>query len=108
MSSQPLTPLCVRFRTRWFNNLSAIPCIFEVCYHIPLIQGIRLLMSYAKYDYWIFYTPEMNSIEQIWKEIILHGFRNEVFQTLNKVMDRLCDTISSLTASTIKSITARK
>lgn len=55
------------------------------------------------------YTPEMNSIEQIWKEIILRGFRNEVFQTLNKVMDKLlCDSISSLTASTIKSITARK
>ena len=30
------------------------------------------------------YTPEMNPIEQIWKEIRKRGFRNEIFQTLNK------------------------
>ena len=35
------------------------------------------------------YTPEMNPIEQIWKEIRKRGFRNEVFATLNKVVDRL-------------------
>lgn len=35
------------------------------------------------------YTPEMNPIEQIWAWIRLHGFRNEVFQTLEKVVDRL-------------------
>ena len=54
------------------------------------------------------YTPEMNPIEQIWKEIRKLGFRNEVFQTLNKVVDRLCATIRSLSASTIQSITARQ
>ena len=43
------------------------------------------------------YTPEMNPIEQIWKEIRKRGFRNEVFATLEKVVDRLCDTICSLT-----------
>ena len=53
------------------------------------------------------YTPEMDPIEQIWKEIRKLGFRNEVFASLDKVVDRLCDTISSLTASTIHSITAR-
>lgn len=53
------------------------------------------------------YTPEMNPIEQIWKELRKCGFRNEIFPTLNDVVDRLCDTICSLTASTIKSITAR-
>ena len=31
------------------------------------------------------YTPEMNPIEQIWKEIRKIGFKNEVFQTLNKL-----------------------
>ena len=41
------------------------------------------------------YTPEMNPIEQIWKEIRKRGFRNEVFATLDKVVDRLCDTICS-------------
>ena len=52
-------------------------------------------------------TPEMNPIEQIWKEIRKRGFRNEVFATLEKVVDRLCNTICSLTPNTIFSITGR-
>ena len=54
------------------------------------------------------YTPEMNPIEQIWKEIRKRGFRNEVFATLEKVVDRLCDTISSLSNQVISSITGRQ
>lgn len=53
------------------------------------------------------YTPEMNPIEQIWKEIRKRGFKNEVFKTLDKVIDRLCDVICSLTADIIKSFTGR-
>lgn len=53
------------------------------------------------------YTPEMNPIEQIWKEIRKRGFRNEVFTTLEKVVDRLCDTIRSLDNEIISSITGR-
>ena len=53
------------------------------------------------------YTPEMNPIEQIWKEIRKRGFKNEVFKSLQKVVDRLCDTICSLSNETIKSITGR-
>jgi len=53
-------------------------------------------------------TPEMNPIEQIWKEIRKRGFRNEVFQSLERVIDRLCDTICSLTPELTKSITGRK
>ena len=53
-------------------------------------------------------TPEMNPIEQIWKEIRKIGFRNEIFKTLDKVIDRLCETICGLTIDTIKSITGRK
>ena len=52
------------------------------------------------------YTPEMNPIEQIWKEL-RKGFRNEVFTTLDEVIDRLCDTICNLSADTIKHITGR-
>ncbi len=51
------------------------------------------------------YTPEMNPIEQIWKELRITGFRNEVFATLEKVVDRLCDNICTLTSDTIKNIT---
>ena len=54
------------------------------------------------------YTPEMNPIEQIWKAIRTRGFRNEVFQTLQKVVDRLCRTSDNLSADVIKSITARE
>ena len=53
------------------------------------------------------YTPEMNPIEQIWKELQITGFRNEVFASLEKVVDRLCDTICTLTSDTIKSMTRR-
>ena len=53
------------------------------------------------------YTPEMNPIEQIWKELRITGFRNEVLATLEKVVDRLCDTSCTLTSDTIKSITGR-
>jgi putative transposase len=54
------------------------------------------------------YTPEMNPTEQIWKEIRTEGFKNESFPTLAKVVDRLCDTIMSLTTDTKKSITGRE
>jgi len=52
-------------------------------------------------------TPEMNPIEQIWKEIRKRGFKNKLFQTLDKVIDRLCDTCNSLSKINVKSITGR-
>ena len=54
------------------------------------------------------YTPEMNPIEQIWKEIRKRGFRNEVFKTLDHVIERLCSVINDLPASVIHSITGRQ
>lgn len=54
------------------------------------------------------YTPEMNPIEQIWKEIRKRGFRNEVFKTLDHVIERLCTVIKELPASVIHSITGRQ
>ena len=53
------------------------------------------------------YTPEMNPIEQIWKQIRMIGFRNEIFSSLDKVVDRLSSTIRSLSNDLIKSITLR-
>ena len=53
------------------------------------------------------YTPEMNPIEQIWKQIRSMGFRNEIFHSLADVVDRLCDTICRLTNDIVKSITGR-
>ncbi len=54
------------------------------------------------------YTPEMNPIEQIWKELREKGFLNEVFASLEKVVDRLCNVINQLTTETVKSITHRE
>ena len=52
-------------------------------------------------------TPEMNPVEQIWKEIRKRGFKNESFATLEKVIDKLCDSINSLSKSDVISITGR-
>ena len=49
----------------------------------------------------------MNPIEQIWKQLRQMGFKNEIFKTLQDVMDRLCDTINDLTKKMVKSITLR-
>ena len=54
------------------------------------------------------YTPEMNPIEQIWKQLRSMGFKNEIFETLNKVVDRLSETIRSLNNALVKSITCRQ
>ena len=54
------------------------------------------------------YTPEMNPIEQIWKQLRAMGFKNEVFKTLDHVVDRLCDTICRLSHDLVKSITCRR
>ena len=54
------------------------------------------------------YTPEMNPIEQIWKQLRSMGFKNEIFKTLKHVVDRLCDTICKLSNDTVRSITARQ
>ena len=53
-------------------------------------------------------TPELNPIEQVWKEIRKLGFKNKLFHTLNKVIDQLCNTVNSLTNDMIKSITGRE
>ena len=53
------------------------------------------------------YIPELNPIEQIWKEIREKVFANEVFPTLEHVIDRLCETINTLTNEVVKSICKR-
>ena len=42
------------------------------------------------------YTPELNPIEMLWDEIREKGFRNEVFDSLERVVDRLCSAVSTL------------
>jgi len=53
------------------------------------------------------YTPEMNPIEQIWREIRTCGFKNVLFSSLTNVIDKLCDVIINLSVDTVKSITGR-
>lgn len=54
------------------------------------------------------YTPEMNPIEQIWKEIRKRGFYNVLFDTLDQVIERLCSVICGLSNDVIKHITCRE
>jgi transposase len=56
------------------------------------------------------YTPELNPIEMIWDEVREKGFRNEVFGSLEAVIDRLCVTVKELAEDTLRvsSITRRK
>jgi putative transposase len=53
-------------------------------------------------------TPEMNPIEQLWKEIRKNDFKNTFFKTLDKVVDQLCVSLNSLTEETIMSVTGQK
>ncbi|HET2587553.1 TPA: IS630 family transposase, partial [Streptococcus pneumoniae] len=54
------------------------------------------------------YTPEMNPIEQVWKEIRKREFKNKAFQTLEDVMNQLQDVIQGLEKEVIKSIVNRR
>ena len=54
------------------------------------------------------YTPEMNPIEQIWTEVRKRGFKNVLFQSLDDVVNKLCDVVNSLETSTVAHITSRK
>lgn len=42
------------------------------------------------------YSPELNPTEQIWDEVREKGFKNEVFNSLSLVENRLCDTLADL------------
>jgi len=52
-------------------------------------------------------TPEMNPIEQVWKEVRKDGFKNTLFRTLNSVIDKLEVSLMNLTNEVIKSICGR-
>ncbi len=49
----------------------------------------------------------MNPIEQIWHELCTKDFRNEVFATLEKMVDRVGETISHLSNDTVMGVTQR-
>lgn len=53
------------------------------------------------------YTPEMNPIEQIWREIRTAGFHNNYFNSIKDVISTLISTIASLSIQTIQSIAQR-
>ena len=53
------------------------------------------------------YTPEMNPIEQLWKEPRKNGFKNTLFNKLNDVVDKLSDSLMAITKDVVKSICGR-
>jgi len=54
------------------------------------------------------YTPEMNVIEPVWKEVRTTAFKNILFNTINCVVDTLADSLVSLSISCIRSICHRQ
>ena len=54
------------------------------------------------------YIPEMNPIEQVWKEIRKRGFKNKSFQTLEAVIGKLQEVIQGLEKSILKSTVIRQ
>ena len=101
--------ICVAPCSLWFTKQYPEDLILLVCdgaaWHrsksLVCPSNIRLLTIPP-------YTPEMNPIEQIWKQLRSMGFKNEVFHSLADVVDRLCETICRLSGETVQSITARK
>jgi putative transposase len=53
-------------------------------------------------------TPEMNPIEQIWKEIRKRGFKNVIFDSIDAVINKFWDVVDNLEKSVIMSITLRE
>jgi len=52
-------------------------------------------------------TPEMNPIEQIWKEIRKRGFKNKNFSSINEVVYKFFEIVASMSKEVIMSITLR-
>jgi len=52
-------------------------------------------------------APEMNPMEQIWREVRTHGFANLLLPSLAAVLERFFDTIRSLSHNRVKSIAGR-
>ena len=53
------------------------------------------------------YTPEMNPIEQLWKEPRKNDFKNTLFNSLNDVMDKLSNSLMAIKNAVVKSICGR-
>jgi len=51
--------------------------------------------------------PEMNPMEQIWREIRSQGFANLMLPSLSTVLERFADTVRSLPHDRVKSIAGR-
>lgn len=54
------------------------------------------------------YTPEMNPIEQVWKEIRKRDSKNKASQTLEAIIDKLQEVIQGLEKSVLKSTVSRQ
>ena len=95
----------------FLQNLSkeyADDVIILVCDNAPWHEGEQVVIPDNILILYIPpYTPEMNPIEQIWTEIRKRGFKNVLFQSLEDVVNKLCDVVNSLETSTVAHITAR-
>ena len=52
-------------------------------------ENIRLLLQPA-------YSPELNPVEHVWEEVREKHFYNRVFDSMDAVMDNLCEGLNAL------------
>jgi putative transposase len=72
----------------WHKNPEIVPCNMMI---VNLPTG----------------APEMNPMEQIWREIRTSGFANLMLPSLAAVLERFADSVDSLSHDTVKRITGR-
>ena len=71
---------------------------------VMAIKGFVQLSGIPHSEY---YLLNILSEKVLTSQIRKRGFKNELFSTLEKVVDRLCDTINTRSTTVIKSITGR-
>ena len=108
-----ISPKC---NTQWMNEfLKAVSeefkedylviCLDQASWHKS--KGLKIPDNITLF-YLPAYTPEMNPIEQIWKEVRKQGFKNTLFNSLNDVINKLVLTLNSLSNELVKSICGRE
>ena len=58
-------------------------------YSLVVPENIRLITQPA-------HSPELNRVEHLWSEIREHHFYNQVFDSIDIVMDKLCQGLNEL------------